>query len=105
MNKTTALFLVGAVLVVGVGAYVAFVPTISIPRPADDTDTGTNQVSYLQVPEGFEATYYTKEVPGARVMEFVPDGILVSQTKEGKVSLVTRKPGWEHARDRGAFWT
>lgn len=62
-------------------------------RSSNDTllpvSTGNGEVvPFLTVPEGFSATYYAKNIPKARVMEFVPGGMLVSQTPEGKVSLV-----------------
>ncbi len=43
----------------------------------------------LTVPDGFEATIYAREVPGARVLLRDPKGaMLVSQTSEGKVSVL-----------------
>lgn len=50
-------------------------------------------VAFLTAPPGFTVSYYATGVPGARVMEFVPGGILVSQTSEGRVSLVEEGGG------------
>lgn len=51
----------------------------------------------LTAPEGFTASIYSREVPGARVLARDPKGaLLVSQTKEGKVvALVDRDQNGE----------
>lgn len=94
MNKKLAIALV-VLIVVAIGGYFAFEyvkakpPTFLIelftktkpppPLPAGD-------VAPLTVPEGFSATIYSREVPGARDMTRDPNGaMLVSLTKEGKV--------------------
>ncbi|OGI64139.1 hypothetical protein A2914_00330 [Candidatus Nomurabacteria bacterium RIFCSPLOWO2_01_FULL_41_21] len=44
----------------------------------------------LSPPEGFQITFFAKDLPGARVMEFDPKGrMLVTQTKEGIISLLS----------------
>lgn len=46
----------------------------------------------LQAPEGFTATIFSRDVPGARVMTFDPNGtMLVSETGSGRVVALTDK--------------
>lgn len=84
----------------------AFAPTFNVPRTvtpealeegsaiqAPEGAGEAEEVSFLTLPEGFKAYYFSKEVENARVMEFMPDGMLVSQTGAGKVSLLTDRDG------------
>jgi glucose/arabinose dehydrogenase len=48
-------------------------------------------LSYLHVPEGFGISVFAKDLPGARAMLLTGDGILVSQTSEGKITLLQDK--------------
>lgn len=67
--------------------------TKSIPA-AGDTSTSSpalpNTTSFpLKLPPGFSISIFAKDLPGARVMQFDTFGNLwVSQTSEGKVSLI-----------------
>lgn len=83
--------------VLGYAAYAFLVPTVSVP-PSAPAPTEGEEVSFLTLPDGFRATYFAKNVPGARVMEFVPGGLLVSQTREGKVSLINEREGKTEVR-------
>lgn len=57
------------------------------PLPAGD-------IAPLSVPEGFIATIYSREVPGARVLARDPRGtLLVSETSEGKVVALPDEDG------------
>jgi glucose/arabinose dehydrogenase len=56
--------------------------------------TSINETPYpLEIPNGFKATILTDNIPEARVMRIGPLGDLwVSQTREGKISLVELGP-------------
>lgn len=47
-------------------------------------------VGGITTPEGFSLTFFAKDLPSARVIEFDPSGrMLVSQTKSGKITVLT----------------
>jgi glucose/arabinose dehydrogenase len=80
---------IGIVAVVLAGVFYLYAPTFNIPPNETPKGELGEPVSFLKVPEGFVATYYAKNIPGARVIEWAPNGgLVVSQTKEGKISLV-----------------
>lgn len=71
-----------------------FMPLVNIPSNVEQPTAAVGErAEFLKIPEGFRATYYAKGVPGARVIEFVPPGMLVSQTSEDKISLLTDEDG------------
>lgn len=65
--------------------------------PAESTreeNTVKEEVSFLKLPNGFKAFYFAKNIPGARVMEWDPNGrMIISQTGEGKISVIEEKEG------------
>ena len=86
------------VVLVGVGGYFAYdyikekPPSFLIElftKTAPPPPLPEGPLAPLTAPGGFTATIYSREVPGARVMTRDPQGaLLVSQTKEGKVSAL-----------------
>ncbi len=65
--------------------------SVTIPPKNDQISNETNQgssLSYLKVPDGFGISIFAKDVPGVRTMLPIGSGILVTQTSEGKVTLV-----------------
>lgn len=69
---------------------------IKIPPRAEPVDEGFpgEHVTFLKLPDGFKAIYFAKGITGARVMEWDSKGrMLVSQTSEGKVSVLEDKNG------------
>ncbi len=92
------LFIILGIIVIAVaivGGYFLFnkkIGTIYVPptEHTAPTDEATNDpiLPNLKLPSGFSISYYTKDVPGARVMLMSGLGMFVSQTKEGKISLL-----------------
>ncbi len=106
MKTKHAVVAVLVVLVVGVGGYTAYeyvkekppsflIELFTKTKPPPPLPSGP--LAPLTVPEGFVATIYSRDVPGARVMTRDPNGaMLVSLTKEGKViALVDRDENGE----------
>jgi len=80
---------IGITVIVLGGIFYFFAPTFNIPSSKIPQGELGEPASFLKVPKGFTATYYAKNIPGARVIEWAPyGGMIVSQTKEGKISLV-----------------
>ncbi|MDP3792293.1 MAG: PQQ-dependent sugar dehydrogenase [bacterium] len=69
------------------------VPEItSPPISRSNIDENKDGLGFLNVPEGFKISVFTKDLNSPRVMEFDPKGrMLVSETKEGKVVLLEDK--------------
>jgi glucose/arabinose dehydrogenase len=102
MRKGTAISLIiGLVAVFGIVAFLVFKQTIgdvsipnTMPQPEPQTTVNGPIVSFLHVPDGFKATYFAKNVPGARVMIFDSNGrMLVSETDKGAVALLNDTDG------------
>lgn len=95
-NVLIGVFVVGALLVVGgVFAYESIVndpPEFLVELATKNTPPPPlpqGALAPFEAPEGFVATIFSREVPNARVMALDPRGTLVvSQTKEGKVSIL-----------------
>ncbi len=84
----TLLILIG-IAVILIIVFKKKVGSVDVPPKENEEIPVGEPVSFLKVPEGFQITTYAKNIPGARVIEFAPDGgLIVSQTKEGKISLV-----------------
>lgn len=95
MHTRTLLISLGAVLLIGAGTYAAYshiskdppdwlVQVVSKQTPPPPLPEG--DAAPFTVPEGFMATIFSRETPGARVMIRDPKGaILVSSTKGGTV--------------------
>ena len=98
------LILVSSIIIVGIFLYKNFsgVKPVITPAPADiakeiedhnDVPPGVNDTDFpLSLPDGFRIEVFAKNLPGARVMQFVPQVIagngllLLSQTSAGVVS-------------------
>lgn len=89
--------LIAIPLIIAVGLVIGLlvrshIGAIRIPGSEDQpvtTNAAGELVQFLKVPDGFKATYFAKEVPGARVMLWDSRGrMLVSQTDEGTISLL-----------------
>jgi glucose/arabinose dehydrogenase len=101
MNKKQAIFLSFlALIVISILGFVLFkinikninIPNSDIPEISKGEVVKGEIVPFLSVPKGFEITYYAKNIPGARVLEFDPKGrMLVSQTKKGTISVISDK--------------
>lgn len=63
-----------------------------IPEPPEDITKIINETDMpLKIPPGFKMEIFAKNLPGARVMKFVPyGGMVVSQTSQGTVSYLER---------------
>lgn len=106
MTTNRALLIVLMLIVVGVAGYYGYtylkekppsflIGLLTQTKPPPALPAGP--AAPLTVPEGFSATIYSREVPGARVMVRDPRGaMLVSLTKEGNVvALVDRDENGE----------
>lgn len=83
-KKILFIIIFGLVLLVGFFFYKY--KSISIPKTVPIVE---EEKLPFSVPEGFVMSVFAKGVDGARVIEFDPKGtMLVSQTKEGKVSAL-----------------
>ena len=91
------------VALVGVGGYYAYeyvkerppswlISLVTKSKPAPPLPAG--DLAPFEVPEGFIATIYARDIPGARVMTRDPKGtMLVSLTKEGRVVALPDRDG------------
>ncbi|MEK7623112.1 MAG: PQQ-dependent sugar dehydrogenase [Patescibacteria group bacterium] len=105
------LILVSSIIIVGIFLYKNFsgVKPVITPAPADiakeiedhnDVPPGVNDTDFpLSLPDGFRIEVFAKNLPGARVMQFVPQVIagngllLLSQTSAGVVSSLEIENG------------
>ncbi|OHA27056.1 MAG: hypothetical protein A3C06_00970 [Candidatus Taylorbacteria bacterium RIFCSPHIGHO2_02_FULL_46_13] len=86
----TILLGVGFVLKKNIGA-IKIPPTDDTVHSGGDFDAITKKLS---VPDGFDLIVYATDLPGARVIEFDDKGrLVVSQTAEGKISVVSDTNG------------
>ncbi len=89
----TILIIIAAFILGGWYLFKKEVGTVTIPEKNDPIVNGGNNslstVPYLKVPEGFGISIYAKDLPGARTILVMGNGILVAQTSEGKVTLVS----------------
>lgn len=93
----------GIIIVLLIGGYVtydylkekpptALIALLTNTKPPQPLPAGTQ--APLQVPEGFTATIYARDVPGARVLTRDQNAtLLVSSTKEGKVFALPDRDG------------
>lgn len=97
MSKKSFIVLIILIILV-LGGWYLFeikVGTIAIPEKNDSGVLGENNtqstIPYLKVPKGFAISLFAKDLPGARTMLVMGSGILVAQTSEGKITLVSDK--------------
>ncbi len=95
MNKKTKIIfgILGLVIILAMIGYTLFkknIGVINVPSTATSPEqTSGVEVPYLKVPEGFKATVFAKDVPGARVIAFDEVGdMLVSLPSEGKIVAI-----------------
>jgi glucose/arabinose dehydrogenase len=67
-------------------------PVTPIPTPTPAVEE--KSLTGFTVPTGYKLTKFA-DVPGARDLLMIPEGLLISQTSEGKVSLVSLAKGNE----------
>lgn len=97
MNSKAKIALVIFVLILA--GYYLFnknIGTVNIPSTAENSEKNNSKqgedVSYLKAPVGMKITYFAKDLPGARVIKIVNDGMmLVSQTEKGQITLISDK--------------
>lgn len=81
-------------LLIGGGVYFfkKNIGSVSIPSENDvlgNVDTSNlKSLSYLKVPDGFGISIFAKDVPDARTMLLTGKGVLVTETKQGKIILL-----------------
>ncbi len=96
-SKVLVALVVIALIFFGVYLFKKNVGTVNIPSKApvsEIPENSANNVSTLPgftLPPGFSLHIFAKNLPGARTILITGNGILVSQTSEGKISLVQDK--------------
>lgn len=91
-----ALGILAAILMVLGILFKSKIGSVSIPKSENlpSTVAAGEEVSFLNLPEGFKATYFAKDVPGARVMLWDHQArMLVSQTDKGSIVALTDSDG------------
>ncbi len=108
MKKNTGIskiFLLTLIAILLLGGWYLFkknVGTVSIPskealtetKTAGETSSTDPLIAKLSIPDGFKMSIFARNITGARQILSAPDGgILVSQTSEGKISLLRDTDG------------
>lgn len=99
MKTKTILSIILVIAILALAGYLTFkkeIGSVNIPKTDDQSSTvqNGNMVAGLTVPSGFKITYFAKDIPGARTIEFDPRGrMLVAQTDEGSISVLEDADG------------
>lgn len=97
MNNKTIIWIIIAVIFFLISFFIIKneIGSVNIPPAAEETNssvTETQNAKGLKTPEGFRIEIFAEDLPEARVIEFDDKGrMLVSQTREGKITILENK--------------